>query len=45
MFDIPRSEQKAWKKFAANCFPLSEIIVFGGPYLKTHVSKNAAGTV
>ena len=45
MFEIPRSKQTAWKNFAANCFPLSEINVFGGPYLKTHASTNATATV
>ena len=43
MLEIPRSEQTAYNNFAANCFPLSDINVFGGPYLKNHASTNEIG--
>ena len=45
MFEIPRSEQTAGKNIAANCFPFSEINVFGEPYLKPYASTNATATV
>ena len=45
MFEIPRSEQTAWKNFSANFFSLSDINVLGGPYLKTYDSTNATAAV
>ena len=45
MFEIPRSELTAWNNFVANCFPFSDINVFGGPDLKTHASTDGTATV
>ena len=45
MFYRPSNEHTARKKFDANCFPLSDISVLGGPYLMIQCSTNAKATV